>query len=72
VSANSCHEQVQQQEQTCAGADLFDHLVGAGKKDGWHFETKRPRSLEVDRQFVLGRLLHRKIGGLGAFENLTT
>jgi hypothetical protein len=64
--ANSCREQVQQEEQTCAGADLFNHLVGAGQKHGRHFETNRPRSLEVDGQFVLGRLLHRKIGGLGA------
>src|SRR5262249_54084509 len=32
--------------------------------------TERPRGLEVDRQFVPGRLLHRKIGGLGTLENL--
>jgi hypothetical protein len=40
-------------------------LVGANKKRYWHFETKRPCSLEVDDQFQLGRPLDRKVGRLG-------
>jgi hypothetical protein len=29
---------------------LFDHLVGAAEQEGWHGETERLRSLEVDDQ----------------------
>jgi hypothetical protein len=34
-------------------------------------QTKNTRnpSLEIDHQLVLGRLLDRKVAGLGAFEN---
>src|SRR5262245_38432595 len=46
-----------------AHGNSFDHLVGAGKQRWWNFEAERFRSLEVDREFVLGRRLHGKIGG---------
>jgi hypothetical protein len=49
---------------------LFDHVVGAREQRRGHFEAKSPRGLEIDRQFVLGRLLYRKIRGLAAFEYL--
>jgi len=38
----------------------FDHLIGAGKKRGRDVEIQRLRGLSVDRQFVLGRRLHRQ------------
>src|SRR5260370_18215906 len=34
-----------------------------------HVETKRLRGLEIDDQFVLGRRLHRQVGGLLTVEN---
>jgi hypothetical protein len=45
---------------------LFDHFVGAREQRSRDGETQRPRGLEVDDKFELGRLLHRKIGRLGA------
>ena len=48
---------------------LFDHLVGAGEQRGRHGEAERLGSLEVDHQFVLGRSLHREVGGLLALED---
>src|SRR5262245_36313529 len=48
---------------------LFDHFVGAGEQRWRHGETKRLGGLKIDHQFVLGRCLHRKIGGLLALEN---
>src|SRR6476660_3856492 len=47
----------------------LDHLVGAGEQRGRHVEAARLRSLEVDRQLVLGWGLHRQIGWLFASEN---
>src|SRR5262249_18451076 len=52
-------------------ASLFDHLVGAGEHRGRQIKAKRLGGLEVDRQLVLGRRLHRKVGRLGALEDLT-
>src|SRR5262245_33839459 len=63
VSANSRPEQMQQT------VSLFDNLIGAGKQRRGHFEAKRLRGLEVDRQLEPGRPLDGKIGGLGALED---
>src|SRR5215472_4373139 len=53
------------QQHSCS----LDHLVGAGEQSGRHLEAKRPRSLEVDHQLILGRSLHRQVGRLLALEN---
>src|SRR5262245_37699958 len=50
-------------------ASLFDHLVGAGEQTVRHVEAEGLCGLEVDHQLVLGRCLHRQVGGLLAFEN---
>jgi hypothetical protein len=42
-------------------AALFDHLVGGELQSGWHLETERLDSLEVDDEFELDRLLHRQV-----------
>src|SRR5215510_12615715 len=48
----------------------FDHLVGSGEHRGRQVEAERLRSLEIDDQLVLGGLLNRQVGGLGALEDL--
>jgi hypothetical protein len=50
-------------------ACLLDHLVGAGEQCGRHGEPNVLSRLEINEQIVLGRRLHRKIGGLLASEN---
>jgi hypothetical protein len=45
---------------------LFDHLVGAGEHRGRGVEAERLRGFEIDDQLVLGGLLNRQVGGLGA------
>src|SRR3954451_3344282 len=49
---------------------LLDHLSGTGEGQRLHSEAERLRSFEVDDQLEAGRLLNRKIGGLGALENI--
>jgi hypothetical protein len=48
---------------------LFDHLISESLKLGWNRKAKRLRGLQVNDQFVFGRILRWKLGGLGAFED---
>ena len=52
-------------------ADSLDHLVGEVEQRRGDFEAERPGGLEIDHQFELGGLHHRKIGRLFALENST-
>src|SRR5262245_59875371 len=52
-----------------AHGNSFDHLVGAGEQRRWHGEAELFGSFEIDRQLVVGRVLHRKIGRLLALED---
>src|SRR5262245_16626859 len=47
----------------------FDHLVGSGDEGCRHVEAERLGGLQVEHELKLGRLLHRKVGGVGAFED---
>src|SRR3954454_23519106 len=47
----------------------FDYLVRAGEQRRRHLEAERLGGLEVDNEFVLGRGLHRQVGGLLAIED---
>jgi hypothetical protein len=51
------------------GYILFDHLVGARKKRGRHFEAEGLGGLEVDGQLILGRCLDWQVGRLLALED---
>ena len=60
------------QKQTfCIAANntLFDHLIGAREQRRWHSHAECLGGLQVDNERELRRLLDRKVGGLGAFEN---
>src|SRR5262245_34788432 len=50
-------------------AALFDHRVGAGEERWWHVKTERLSCFQIDHQLVLGRRLHRQVGGLLALED---
>src|SRR6516225_11670240 len=50
-------------------AASLDHLVCARKHRCGKVEAERFRGLEVDHQLVLGRRLHRKVGGFLALED---
>jgi hypothetical protein len=49
----------------------FDHLVGAGEERRRHFDAERLCCLEIDDKLVLGRCLHRQVGGLLTFQDAT-
>src|SRR5664280_699343 len=48
---------------------LFDHLVGGGEQRRRNGKAERLGGLEIDRQFVLRRRLHRQVGRLLALED---
>src|ERR1700745_4120449 len=50
-------------------AHSFDHLVGAGEQHGRHVEPERAGGRQIDDEIELGRLYHRQIGGLLAFQD---
>src|ERR1700736_1505098 len=52
-------------------AYLFDHLIRAGEERRRNVEAERLRCLEIDHKLEFGRLLHRQVGRLLAFENAT-
>ena len=54
-----------------AGADSFDHFVGAAKQVQRERKTECFSGPEVDDQLDLRGLLYRQVGGLLAFENST-
>jgi hypothetical protein len=49
----------------------FDDLIGARQEGLRHGETERLRGVEVDDQLECRRLLHRKVGRLGALQDLS-
>jgi hypothetical protein len=51
------------------GRELLDDLVGSHKQRVRHGQAERVRSLEINRQFELGRLLGRQFAGIGPFED---
>ena len=48
---------------------LLDHLIGAGEQHWRYGQADGFGGLEVDRQLVLGRRLHRQVGRLLALED---
>src|SRR4029079_16613522 len=50
-------------------AHSFDHLVGNGEQFWRHVDAERSRRLKIDDELEFGRLQHRKVGGLRAFED---
>jgi hypothetical protein len=48
---------------------LFDHFVGGAGQHWWHGKAEYFRSLEIDDEFELGWLRHRKIFWFCALQN---
>jgi hypothetical protein len=48
---------------------LLDHLIRPYQHVRWDRQADLLGCFEIDDEFKLGRLLHGKIGGLGAFED---
>src|SRR5215831_8274715 len=64
-SLKSGHRSVGLLEVGCS----FNQLVGAGEQRWWNCQSERLGGLEVDREVILCRCLHGKIGRLLAFED---
>src|SRR5215471_11618156 len=47
----------------------LDHGIGLRQQCRWHDEAEGLCGLEIYHQFVLGRRLHRQVGGLLTFED---
>src|SRR5882724_144904 len=62
----SCQQETHAPQQT---ASLFDHHVGTSEQRRRNSEAHRLRSLEVDAQGKMRRLLDRQIGRTRAFED---
>src|SRR5258707_2929523 len=54
---------------TIASAELFNHIVSLGEQRGRHGEQEAIRGLAIYDEFELGRLLDRKVGGLGDLQD---
>src|SRR5215469_12145865 len=52
-----------------AHGNSLDHLVGGHLHDQRHRDAERLRRFEIDDEFDLGRLHHRKLGGLLTLED---
>jgi hypothetical protein len=48
---------------------LFDYVGGGHLHDRWHREAERLRRFEIDDEFDLRGLLHRKFGGVLTLED---